>query len=364
MKRPICILLSLLFAAFGLSAENLELRTVVIDPGHGGKDPGCVSADRKTLEKSLTLDISQALAAKIRSEYPGVKVILTRSKDEYLTLNARADKANKADAQLFISIHINSAANKSANGYSVHVLGQSSSPDKDLFAYNMDVCKRENSVIMLEEDYSTKYQGFDPSDPESFIFMALMQNSHLEQSLKFAQLIKTKLGGGALKSDRGLWQNAFYVLWKTSMPAVLVELGFISNSSDLAALKLKSNRDALAQRLFAAFREYKTQYDDSMRDKREVSSTGPSSLSSSDLSKNSETKAADDSAEKYGVQIFALSRELPSGAKEFLGYRAEVLKVGNLYKYYIGISTSKEEARREHEKIKKHYPQSYVVKLK
>ena len=161
---------------------------------------------------------------------------MTRSSDKFVELRDRAEIANKAGANLFVSIHINSSFSTSPNGYSVHILGQSSNKNRDLFAYNMDVVKRENSVILLEDDYSTKYQGFDPSNEESFIFMQLMQNAFLEQSLLVASVISEKLKGGPIKADRGIWQNPFYVLWKTAMPAVLVELGFISNNSDLAVL--------------------------------------------------------------------------------------------------------------------------------
>ena len=250
---------------FTAAGENLGLTTVVIDAGHGGKDAGCVSKDQKTYEKTLTLDIATTLAGKIRKAYPEVKVVLTRSDDTYVTLDDRAEIANDAHADLFISVHINANEKTSPSGYSVHVLGQSSNKNRDLFANNMEVCVRENSVIMLEDDYSTKYQGFDPSDPESYIFMMLMQNSHREQSLRFAEEVQTKLAGGPIKNDRGVSQDPFYVLWKTSMPAVLVELGFISNSTDLAALRKQSGRDNLAQRLFEAFRDYKKFYDESLR---------------------------------------------------------------------------------------------------
>ena len=170
----------------GVHAQNIGLTTLVIDAGHGGTDPGAVSRDGKSYEKSFTLDIAKRLSEKINAECPGVKVILTRDSDKTVALNDRAAIANKAGANLFMSIHVNSSPKTGPNGFSVHVLGQSSKKDRDLFAYNMDVCKRENSVILLEDDYSKKYQGYDPSDPESLIFMQLMQNSHLEQSLEFA----------------------------------------------------------------------------------------------------------------------------------------------------------------------------------
>ena len=167
----------------------LQLRTVVIDAGHGGKDAGCVSRDKKTYEKTVTLDIARRLEQKIKAAYPDVHVKMTRSSDKFVELENRAVIANKAGANLFISIHVNSIGGKStaARGFSVHVLGQSAKKGNDLYSKNLDLVKRENSVIMLEDDYKTKYQGFDPSDPQSYIIFSLMQNAHLSQSLTFAE---------------------------------------------------------------------------------------------------------------------------------------------------------------------------------
>ena len=205
MKRTIGILLLLLsFLGVGSAIDQPSLKTVVIDAGHGGKDSGCVSADGKTLEKNYTLEVAKALASKIRAGYPDVNVILTRSEDVYITLEKRTDIANKSNADLFISLHVDATQSKSANGFSVFVMGQSSK--RDLYASNMEVCTRENSVVLLESDYSTTYQGFDPSDPESYIFMTLMQNAHLEQSLKFAHIVNGCLQKGPVKNNRGVRQ--------------------------------------------------------------------------------------------------------------------------------------------------------------
>ena len=261
MKRTICILLASLLCLVLSAADGLRLTTVVIDPGHGGKDSGAVSRDGKDYEKTFVLDIAKTLRDKIRAAYPDVNVILTRSDDRYVTLGGRADVANKANANLFISIHINSIDKTSPNGFSVHVLGQSHKKGTDLYANNMDIVRRENSVILLEEDYSTTYGDFDPNDPESYIFMNLMQNANLEQSVRFAQLAEKHLKGGPIKNDRGVSQDPFLVLWRTAMPAVLLELGFISNATDLAALRQKNDRNKLAECVFQAFKEYKTIYE-------------------------------------------------------------------------------------------------------
>lgn len=264
MKRTLSILSALFIFLSAFGQENLGLRTLVIDAGHGGKDSGAISKDKSTYEKNLNLDIARKLQRLIQATYPEVKVIMTRDKDEFIELAERADIANRNNANLFLSIHINSTTGTKANGYSVHVLGQSSVKDRDLFAYNMDVVKRENAVMYLEDDYSTKYRGFDPDNTSSFIFIQLMQSANLEQSLDFAQIIADNMKSGPIKVNRGIWQNPFYVLWKTSMPAVLVELGFISNSQDLSSLRNESCRDALASILFKSFCEYKEKYDSSM----------------------------------------------------------------------------------------------------
>lgn len=370
IKSTIPAALALLISFNISAAEDLSLKTVVIDAGHGGNDPGAVSRDRKTYEKTLTLDISKRLAEKISCRYPEVHVVLTRDKDCFVALEDRALKANKANANLFISIHINSTRSATPSGYSVHILGQSSVKNRDLFAYNMDVCKRENSVILLEDDYTTRYQGFDPSDPESFIFMQLMQNSNLEQSLDFAQTVSDNLKGGPIRDARGIWQNPFYVLWKTSMPAVLVELGFISNDGDLAALRKSDNRDRIAQRLFDAFCMYKTIYDASVS----LGSDGAAAAGSDTVAtpaKPADTKpealfpaaAPSKPAVRYGTQIFASSKLLSENDSRFLGYKPVIVRSGSLYKYVIGVESDEAAAKRKSGEIRKRYPDGFFVEI-
>lgn len=380
MKRTICFFLLTLLSLPGLSSDRLGLSVVVIDAGHGGKDAGCVSVDGKSLEKTFTLDIATRLSEKIKAAYPAVKVVMTRGSDKYVTLNDRAQTANDAGGKLFISIHVNSTVKSSPNGFSVHILGQSSNKNRDLFAYNMDVCRRENSVIMLEDDYSTKYQGFDPSDPESYIFMLLMQNSHLEQSLRFAQIIESELKGGPFKADRGIWQDPFYVLWKTAMPSVLVELGFISNPSDLAVLRLKSSRDDVAERLFKAFSEYKAIYDGSLSSDDENGRTagGDSAANASAeaeqhpvavacaTSRRTEDAPAVEREKtelRYAIQIFAASREVGAKEFDFFGFPPKYVKGGKFYKYYISESSDLDAVRRLLPSVKKKYPDAFVVKV-
>ena len=226
--------------ATGQDNGKMRLRTVVIDPGHGGKDAGCISRDRKTYEKNITLDIGKRLAQKISAAYPDVTVIMTRTDDRFVELERRAVIANNAQADLFISIHVNSVEKgTTANGYSIHCLGQSSRKGNDLFSKNLELCKRENSVIMLESDYQTRYQGFDPSDPQSYIIFSLMQNAHLGHSLSFAEDVASAMGSKPIRHSRGVSQDPFWVLWRTAMPSVLIEVGFITNPDDLETITIE-----------------------------------------------------------------------------------------------------------------------------
>ncbi|MBO4455045.1 MAG: N-acetylmuramoyl-L-alanine amidase [Bacteroidales bacterium] len=373
MKRAIYLFLVALLAAFPAGAQTFSLSTVVIDPGHGGTDPGAVSKDGKQYEKTFTLDISKKLAAKIKEGCPGVSVVLTRDKDKTVALNDRAAIANKVGADLFISIHINSATSTSPSGYSVHVLGQSSNKNRDLFAYNMDVCKRENSVILLEDDYTTTYQGFDPSDPESFIFLQLMQNSNLEQSLAFADCVANGLKGGPISTGRGIWQDPFLVLWRTAMPAVLVELGFISNAKDLEVLKDDAKRDKIAERLFQAFKKYKSGYDGSMVLDVEVEEPAKQEVKAEPAKQEVKTEPKKEVKQevkqeprkgvRYGVQIFAGSNQVNPKSKAFMGYEPFVFHNGSVYKYIIGVEDTIDAARSHMAEIREKYPDAFLVKI-
>ena len=369
MKRTISIFVALLLCVALHAGDQLRLSTVVIDAGHGGKDSGAVSTDKKSSEKTFTLEIAKALADKIRAAYPDVKVILTRSDDRYVTLDGRADIANKANANLFISVHINSIANASPNGFSVHVLGQSSVKNRDLYANNMDIVRRENSVILLEDDYSTTYGDFDPNDPESYIFMNLMQNANLEQSVRFAQLAEKHLKGGPIKNDRGISQDPFLVLWRTAMPAVLLELGFISNANDLTALRNATDRDALAERLCRAFGEYKAIYDGSVAapapagESRPAVQPAPEEQGKGQPKEEQKPAASADDGVCYAVQIFAVARKLDPKSREFMGYTPKIVPGVRLYKYCIGVSGSAAEARKHLPAIRKKYPEAYLVKI-
>ena len=337
-----------------------RLNTVVIDPGHGGKDAGCVSKDGRTYEKNLTLSIAKQLGQKIKEEYPEVKVYYTRLTDRYITLNERADIANRNHADLFISIHINANTSTSPSGFSAHIFGRSSGKDSDLFRGNMELCRRENSVIVLEDDYSTNYHGFDPEDPESFIFFNLMQNAFYEQSLLFAGDVIESLSGGPIAKNRGVSQDPFFVLWKTSMPSVLLELGFISNAADLKVLNSEKGRSQIASRLFTAFRKFKTKYDSSL----DYSST---SIAPAGAVSGKEPEAAGMHTlfhgVMYGIQIMATSRDLPEDDRSFKGYKALEVKSGDIYKYIVEVSSSEQEPRAALKAVGRKFPGAFLVKI-
>ncbi len=229
--------------------------TVVIDAGHGGKDVG--AKGKKTNEKSVNLDVALALGRLIEKEYgkKEVKVVYTRDGDYFVTLQGRCDKANKANGNLFISIHCNSVDEKSprrntVNGASVYTLGLGRSKE------NLEVAKRENSVMMLEPDYTTTYSGFDPNSAESYIVFEMTQNRHLNQSIKFAALTQKQLVSNAGRADKGIRQDIFWVLVHTGMPAVLIELDFICNPTVEKFMMSDKGVDKMATSIFNAFCDY------------------------------------------------------------------------------------------------------------
>jgi N-acetylmuramoyl-L-alanine amidase len=344
-------------------AGTLGLRTVVIDPGHGGKDPGAMSKDKKTQEKKLVLEISKLLKKKIEELNPGVSVYMTREKDDvFVPLIDRARFATGKNADFFISVHINSSTKSTPNGYSIHLLGPSTDKNKDTYAMNMDVVKRENGVILLEDDYTTTYQGFDPDDPESDIFLHLMANAYREQSILFAQIVDKKLAGGPIKKSNGISQNNFAVLRLASMPAALLELGFISNPTDLEALRNSRNLDRIAQRLAEAFTEYKKLYDES------VGADKPAAASATPKAEEAPAPAAQPVASTaagtyYGTQVLATKKAMDPKDKYFLGYEPRCVATPTLNKYIIGVSEDLGKARESFKKIKAKYPDAFLVKV-
>ena len=348
------------------AAQNNTIKTVCIDAGHGGHDGGCTRKDggKTYREKDITLDIAKELARQISTAYPDVTVVLTRSTDVYVTLSGRGRIANDAKADLFISIHIDATKNTSAKGFSIHCLGQSRDKNRDLFKYNMDVCKRENAVFSLDED---KPEGFDPDDPASAMVFSLMQNVHLEQSLMFAEDVQKEMRKGPIKTDRGVWQNPFQVLWVTSMPAVLIECGFLSSDSDRGVFKSKEGKEKIAAAIFRAFKTYKTRFDNDaagVTDSAPVVSEPVSKTVQVKEEPEKEVKSQESNENKvlYGVQVMASGKLLSKNDKTFKGHSVTIVKSNNLYKFILDAGPDLAKARESLKMIKKTFPQAFVVK--
>ncbi len=329
------LLLSNIDNSYSKSQSSVQIKTVVIDPGHGGKDPGAINNNFK--EKDITLSVSLLLGKMIEEKYPNVTVKYTRSDDRFIPVYERANTANKIHADLFISIHVNSAKAKGAMGSETFVMGLDKSNS------NFEVCQLENSVVVLEDDYTSKYEGFDPKNPESYIIFSLLQNSHLEQSLIFAGMIQENMGKGPIYHNRGIKQDIFLVLWKCTMPSVLVELGFISNPSDLLVLTNKSNHERMAKGVFNAFEKYKEQYETKIDLPVTIVEKAPST--------------------HYRIQVMSTQSIIKNGSPQMKGYDLEYIKRDKSYKYTFGRFNTREEAKKELNEIKKAFPQAFIITI-
>lgn len=246
------LLLALVFVLSSFTSLNLSkyyVRTVVIDAGHGGHDPGCQYGHSQ--EKEIALKIALKLGKIIDENLPDVDVIYTRDSDKFIELKERSAIANRAKADVFISIHVNSASSTAARGTETFAMGLHRSES------NLDVAKRENAVVLLEDDYEQNYEGFDPNSPEGHIIFSLYQNANLEQSLNLAAKVEHQFEHRVQRYSRGVKQAGFLVLWKATMPAVLIETGFITNANDRQFLVSDLGQVYLASGIYRAFKEYK-----------------------------------------------------------------------------------------------------------
>ncbi len=228
--------------------DKYTLKTIVIDPGHGGSDPGCITTSAQ--EKTIALEVSLKLGQILKDSFPEMKIIFTRKTDKFVDLNERAVMANKAKADLFLCIHVNTSANSTAYGTETYAMGLHKTEG------NLAVAKRENDVILMEKDYHEKYEGYDPNSPESHIIFSMYQNAYLDKSLSLASAIENQFKKSK-RYSRGVKQAGFLVLWKCSMPSVLCETGFISNPSERNYITNDSCQAIIAKNLFIAIKNYK-----------------------------------------------------------------------------------------------------------
>ena len=343
------------------SARHPGLRTVVIDPGHGGKDPGALGRTRNMHEKHIVLSVSRLLGQKIREKYPDVKVVYTRSNDTFIGLHERAMVARRNDADLFISIHCNGSSSSSARGTSVHILGQNSDNKRnktDYFERNMSTAQRENSVIVLEDDYKTKYQNFDPDSPESYISHKLQWMAYYESSLLFASEVVDHLISKPLTPRRLVVdQDIFQVLVEANMPAVLLELAFVTNPEEYKYLSSGSGQEEIAERLFKAFCSYKTKYDASVSIQEVHASAKEED--------EPETVRPDEQSRYYSIQIMGLGRQLKSDDPAFKGLSCHWVKSENssIYKYLCGRYEIPDKAASFLPEVRKKFPEAFIVEI-
>lgn len=363
LKTRLLILLSVIltitFRSYSFS--------LVIDPGHGGKDYGASGV--LTNEKSINLAVSKLVAEMLSKDNKDVEIIMTRSTDKYLSLKERADIANASGGDLFVSIHVNSVDKKNKNrtvinGASVYTLGLHKSDA------NFEVAKRENSVISLDPDSETSYEGFDPSSAESYIIFELSQNKHMGQSINVAQQIQKELIKTAGRGDRGVRQAGFWVLWATSMPSVLIELDFICNPDQEKFMASKAGQKKMASAIAKALGSY-------------IASHSETSTASGKMilqSENSIEPVSEETVEEmveieeeiisgtgeitYHVQILASIEPVKNGSKELKGQKPDFYKDGDWNKYYVGNFTSIDDAKKLLTTIRKDFPKAFIIKLK
>ena len=312
-----------------------KIKTVVIDPGHGGKDSGTMGTKRfKIYEKHVALSVSLKLGKYISESFPEIDVIYTRSSDVFLELNERTEIANNANADLFISIHCDGFTNPKPSGASVFVMGMSK------LKANMDVAMRENAAIYLEDNYQQKYEGFDPKSPESYIVFSLMQNTYLNQSLKIAEEVENQFATRANRKSRGVKQAPFYVISRTNMPSILVECGFLTNPKEEEFLHSDLGQDYIASAIFRAFRTYKENIEieeNNLKNKNQLISDSTNNDTIVVKEKKKESTLL------YKVQIGTFLKSM-SNQDQFIELKAEEEKINGTYKYYVLAGNNKKNA--------------------
>ena len=370
--------------------------TLVIDPGHGGHDAGALGAISK--EKNINLAVALRFGKYVEQNLPEVRIIYTRKTDVFIPLNVRANIANRANADLFISVHTNALpAGKIARGFETYTLGMHRAKD------NLDVAMRENSVISMEKDYQQRYQGFDPRSSESYIIFEFIQGKNMERSVELARMIQRGVCDGANRPDKGVHQAGFLVLRETSMPGCLIELGFITTPDEERLLNNDSRVDDIARGIYEAFAKYKNKYDKSVsvpyrakdsekvnipkivpdqepvtktrvvtrveQPKREEAKPDQSKREVKEVKKlepkREPKKAEVADAPVFKLQIFVGSRTLRKGDAHFKGETDyDSFQEGNLVKYTLGASTNYNEIYRlRKEKLDK-FPEAFIIAFK
>ena len=359
LQRIIGAFLLITIVVFPSQAQNTNngIKKIVIDPGHGGIDPGNLGTGRyKETEKHIALDISLLFGRYVKEAFPAIEVLYTRTTNEqFPSLAERTQLANKEKADLFISIHCDAFTSPNAYGAGVYVMGMSK------LKANMDIAMKENAVIYLEDDYKQNYEGFDPNSPESYIVFSLTQNTFLGQSLQIAEEVEQQFETRANRKSRGVKQAPFYVISRANMPSILIETGFLTNPKEEDFLHSKKGKDYLASAIFRAFRSYKQSIDQATLqvDNKEFKK----------VKKEEKKKVALEKKEPlpliiFKVQIGTYLKDMKNSVK-FSELNAEEKVINGTFKYFIGNTSSKDEVDKLRIKmVEKGFNGAFVIAFK
>lgn len=378
MCKKITLLLALMCMLVVTAFAANKRFTLVIDPGHGGHDAGARGAI--SMEKNINLTVALRFGKYVEQNMPEVRVIYTRKQDVFIPLHERANIANRANADLFISVHTNALpAGKVARGFETYTLGMHRAKD------NLDVAMRENSVISMEKGFEQTYEGFDPKSSESYIIFEFIQGKNMERSVDLARMIQRSVCDGGCRPDKGVHQAGFLVLRETSMPGCLIELGFITTPDEERLLNDNAKVDDIAKSIYEAFAKYKNKYDrsvsvpyraadrqestlpkivpDSYKDAPAAKKSTPAARKSEPVAKKAAPAPKD--APVFKLQIFVSSRNLRKGDAHFKGETEyDSFQEGNLVKYTLGSSTNYNEIYRLRQEKMEKFPEAFIIAFK
>ncbi len=375
----------MLFAVVSMAANKKF--TLVIDPGHGGHDAGALGAFSK--EKSINLNVALAFGLYVENNCPDVKVIYTRKTDVFIPLHTRADIANRNKADLFISVHTNAVPRgKTIRGLETYTLGMHRA------GTNLEVAKRENSVILIEKDYKQRYEGFDPNSSESYIMFEFMQDKNMAQSVELAKFVQKHACSSANRQNKGVKQAGFLVLRETSMPSCLIELGFITTPDEEQFLNSKDGIDRLGYGIYKAFLDYKRKFDGRItvpyqaeqkedinipsvvpkdEQPQTVKTTVPVKVQKEpaappvkvEVVKEEQAQAqSQDSTLVFKVQIMASTSRQRISKSKLDGLEAKYFEEGGFYKYTVGESEDYDEIANVRERLVGNFPEAFVIAFK
>lgn len=376
MVKRVLALIALLLSLTTIPTAGADKKfTLVIDAGHGGGDAGARGSI--SMEKNINLNIALAFGKLVENNCPDVRVVYTRKRDVFIPLYERAEIANRQKADLFISIHTNALPNGHiARGFETYTLGDGTKGGRKT---NLDVAKRENSVIFLEKDYQEHYVGFDPNSPESNIMFEFVQDRNLTQSIELAKMLQKNVCKMAGRQDKGVHQDNFAVLRLTSMPACLIELGFISTPDEERQLNDPTIADLMAKGIFNAFAEYKNKYYHTVTvpfktETSPVTEPTPSPTPEPQPEKpadvkpeppTTEERTADESRPVFKIQIIAGNMSLHEGDQHFKGLKGcECYEENGLKKYTYGASNNYNEIYRLRKEILDKFPEAFIIAFK